>query len=169
MNYHVFVSDFITQENRTNIINLILKKFPNVIFDKKFDPKNTFLRIVDQYEFFFIFKSICLTITPLCLKQMIDNSINPFKETNKAFLANIHLYNKKIGFFNLDKKYEDNIIKLVQRMYGSISNDADIYITNSKKIKQNIKKDGKLIVTMDYIHSLFKSNFFIDFLKMKKK
>ena len=52
---------------------------------------------------------------------MIDNSINPFQETNKALLANLHLYNKKIGFFNLDKKYEDNIIKLVQRMYGSIS------------------------------------------------
>lgn len=100
----VFLSPLLSENDKCHASNLIKQIYPNATFAPKLTPEVSF-RIVNPKDILYITKMNCLTMTILCLKHTIEKKINiKDLQTDWRIYCNLFLYNKKIGFYKLDRK-----------------------------------------------------------------
>ena len=137
----------------------LLKCLPNAE-ESKNKPKDLDLRIIAPYEMKTTTKFHCKSTTPLGLKQMIEESIDPFEWNFAGFaINNLFLTNKRIAFLGPIKQSE-SIQKYILEMNGTICDDNADYFIAEKKIKKPFKE--AIIVSTNWITTLYTETHYVE-------
>lgn len=130
----VFLSPFLSESDQFHAKNLIKNLYPDATFAPKFSPDITF-RIVTPKDIFYTTKMDCLTMTVLCLKQIIEKniSLNDLSADWRVY-CNLFLYQKKVVFYKLEEDLLRRCSTMVKCMGGIIieninAGDIDYVIT----------------------------------------
>lgn len=151
----VFLSPFLSDNDKSHASSLIQDIFPDAFFAEKLTP-NVTIRIVAPKDIFFTTKIDCLTMTILCLKQIIEKNIQ-ISDLRSDWLiyCNLFLYKKKISFYKLDEKFSKRYSTMIKCMGGTVvSND------NPNNVDYVITKEHDLInsplgILPSWIETLF--------------
>ena len=140
MNETICISLQLNPKEKILVQNQLREIFPNPNFVDSPD-ENTILFIVSQYEISTITHIPFFTITPFCLKQIIEKKIDIFSLiSQKKVLVNLFLFQKRIQISQPLKKKNPNIIDMIERMGGEVvSMNPDYFLSDEHKTsKQKI-------------------------------
>lgn len=173
MKANVIFSNFFSPE-KAQAARELLEQLHIEISDQTDEDRLPKIKIITKSfnEIPFIGKAECLTMTPLCLQQIISMNTasdgseintnlikNPFDLQDYGdFFYNLFLFNKKISFGNISDEEKERLTKKIVYMGGKVVSldDANVnYILTDKKCENPHKV---LLILPSWIDSLFESS-----------
>ena len=143
-----------------NEIDKLLSDIPNIEKSTTLKVKELDLRIVTPEELKTTQKVFCNLATPLAIKQMIEQNINPFDwPFESPTIINLFLSNKKIGMLGALKKPKE-LQKHILQMNGILNDDeAEIFIAQKW---EKTPHPNSFLVSSNWIETLYSSKHYVD-------